>query len=125
MGGINDDRRAAIAGGMALLADHETALGQRLLDGLAAVPGLRLFGVPTMDRRVPTFAFTLDGIASHAVAQALADENIFVWSGSFYAKEVVDRLGLAETGLVRVGPCHYNTLAEIDTVVAAIRRIAG
>lgn len=116
----------AEAGGMAAIAAYERDLGQRLLDGLLAVPGLRLWGPATMDARVPTFAFTLTGKDPRAIAEALAAENIFVWSGSFYAVEVIARLGLTDSGgLVRVGLCHYNSADEVDRTLDAIARIAG
>jgi selenocysteine lyase/cysteine desulfurase len=44
----------------------------------------------------------------------LAEENIFVWDGNFYALAVAERLGLDDSGgMVRVGPVHYNSLEEI------------
>ena len=112
-------------GGMATIAAYECELGERLLSGLLAIPGLRLWGAPTMEGRVPTFAFTLAGVHPRTVAERLAAENIFVWSGSFYAVEVLNRLGLAESGgLVRVGLCHYNTAQEVDRALEAIEKIA-
>ena len=115
----------ADTGGMAAIAAYERELGQRLLDGLLTVPGLRLWGPPTMESRVPTFAFTLAGVDPRTVAEQLAAVNIFVWSGSFYAVEVIDRLGLTETGgLVRVGLCHYNSAQEVDRTLEMIASIA-
>jgi len=112
-------------GGMRAVADYERAIGQRLLDGLLAIPGLRLWGPATMEDRVPTFAFTIDGVHPRAIAEALAAENIFIWSGSFYAVEVIERLGLGDAGgLARVGLCHYNTADEVDRALAAIEKIA-
>ncbi len=112
-------------GGMDAIAAYERDIGQRLLDGLLSIRGLKLWGPATMEGRVPTFSFTLDGVHPRAVAEALAAENIFVWSGSFYAVEVLNRLGLTDSGgLVRVGLCHYNTAGEADRALAAIERIA-
>jgi selenocysteine lyase/cysteine desulfurase len=46
-----------------------------------------------------------------------------VWSGHFYAVEVVDYLGLAESGgMVRVGIAHYNTEAEIATLLRVVEK---
>ena len=74
-----------------------------------------------MADRVPTFAFTLAGHAPDAVAEQLAAEGIFAWSGHFYAVEVIDRLSLTDAGgLVRVGLCHYNTADEVDRLLAAL-----
>lgn len=113
------------SGGMAMIAAYERHLGQKLLDGLLALPGLRLWGPPTMEARVPTFAFTLAGIDPRAVAEKLAAANIFAWSGSFYAVEVVKRLNLMDSGgLVRIGLCHYNSEQEVDRTLEAIAEIA-
>jgi cysteine desulfurase family protein (TIGR01976 family) len=112
-------------GGMAAIAEYERNLGRRLLDGLLAIRDLKLWGPATMEARVPTFAFTLDGVHPRAIAEALAAENIFIWSGSFYAVEVINRLGLVNSGgLARVGLCHYNTAQEVDRALAAIEKIA-
>lgn len=121
-----NDRGTRLRLAMTACAAHECALGGRLLAGLATIPGLTLFGPPTMAGRVPTFAFTIAGHAPDAIARALAARNIFVWSGHFYAVEVVARLGLADSGgLVRVGLAHYTTTDEVDALVAALREVTG
>ena len=124
IGDRGNDRRGRLQAAMRACAAHEQGLGERLLAGLATIRGLTLYGPPTMAGRVPTFAFTLAGRAPTDVAAALAADNIFVWSGHFYAVEVVARLGLTERGgLVRVGLAHYATAAEVEALVAALNRI--
>ncbi|WP_174298753.1 aminotransferase class V-fold PLP-dependent enzyme, partial [Sphingomonas bacterium] len=121
--GVND-RRAALAAAMAGCEAYEEVLGERLLTGLRTIPGLKLYGPPTMAGRVPTFGFTLAGHNPDAVAEHLAGRGIFAWSGHFYAVEVIRRLGLeAAGGLVRVGLCHYSTADEVDRLVAALREL--
>lgn len=118
----DNSRRGRLVAAMRAVAAYEEGLGRRLLNGLAAVPGLRLWGPPGTTGRVPTFAFTIEGHAPDRVAAHLAERGVFAWSGHFYAVEVVERLGLAEAGgLVRVGLCHYNTEAEVDRLVEALR----
>ena len=125
-GDRSNDRRGRLRAAMTACAAYERGLGERLLGGLATIPGLTLYGPPTMAGRVPTFAFTLAGHHPDAVATALAAENIFVWSGNFYAVEVVARLGLAASGgLVRVGLAHYSTADEVDAMIAALRRLTA
>jgi cysteine desulfurase family protein (TIGR01976 family) len=97
---------------------HERTLGQHFLDGLP--PRWSLHGLPTMEGRVPTFALSVDEIAPAAVAERLAEHDIAVWSGDYYAIEVMERLGLP-AGAVRVGCVHYNTSAEVDRLLAALR----
>jgi selenocysteine lyase/cysteine desulfurase len=73
---------------------------------------------------VPTFSFTIEGHRPDAIAEHLAERGIFAWSGSFYAIEVTARLGVdASGGLLRVGLCHYNTAAEVDRLIAALREL--
>ncbi len=74
----------------------------------------------TMDGRVPTFAFTVDGFAPRVVAERLGDRDIAVWDGNYYAVEVMERLGLGKGGAVRAGFVHYNTAAEVDRLLAAL-----
>jgi cysteine desulfurase family protein (TIGR01976 family) len=116
-----NSRRARLLAAFGAIADYERGLGERLLAGLATVPGLRLWGPPTMAGRVPTFGFTIEGRHPDAMAAHLAARGIFAWSGHFYAVEVIDRLGLAPGGgLLRVGLCHYNMAEEVDRLIAAL-----
>src|SRR5262249_29008432 len=100
---------------------HERALGRRFLDGLP--DNVTLFGLTTMDGRVPTFAFNVDGYSPRGVAQRLAERDIAVWDGNYYAVEVMRRLGLPE-GAVRAGFVHYNTADEIDRLLEALASFA-
>jgi cysteine desulfurase family protein (TIGR01976 family) len=96
---------------------QERALGERFLDGLP--DRVTLHGLPTMDGRVPTFAFTVDAESPRATAERLAASDIAVWDGNYYAVEIMQRLGLAE-GAVRAGFVHYNTADEVDRLVEAL-----
>ncbi|HEX5245848.1 MAG TPA: cysteine desulfurase-like protein [Gaiellaceae bacterium] len=100
---------------------HERALGTRFL---ACLPErCTLHGLRTMDGRVPTFAFTVDGIPPSVVAERLGRLDMAVWDGNYYAVEVMDRLGLGENGAVRAGFVHYNTIAEVDRLVWALEEM--
>jgi cysteine desulfurase family protein (TIGR01976 family) len=100
---------------------HERALGQRFLDGLP--DRVTLYGLPAMEGRVPTFAFTVAGRSPRSVAETLAERDIAVWEGDYYAVEIMQRLGLGETGAVRAGFVHYNTFAEVDRLLEALEEL--
>jgi cysteine desulfurase family protein (TIGR01976 family) len=102
---------------------HESALGQRFLDGLP--DSVDLYGLPTMDGRVPTFCFNVPGRTPEDVATHLADRHqIAVWWGNYYALETIRRLGLDEwQGAVRAGFVHYNTEDEVDRLLAGLREL--
>jgi selenocysteine lyase/cysteine desulfurase len=66
----------------------------------------------------------LEGVPPDLVAQKLGDIGIFVWSGDFYAVDLIKRLGLEESGgVVRVGFVHYNTVEEVDRVLEVLKRV--
>ena len=97
---------------------HERALGQRFLDGL---PGrCTLYGLETMEGRVPTFVFRVAGLTPREVAERFAEQGIAVWAGDYYAVEAMERLGLQPDGAVRAGFVHYNTLDEVDRLLEAL-----
>ena len=100
---------------------HEQALGQRFLDGLP--DRCTLYGLSTMEGRVPTFAFRIEGLPTRRGAELLAERGIAVWDGDYYAFEAMERLGLQPDGAVRAGFVHYNTLVEVDRLLEALAEI--
>lgn len=107
------------------VAEAERAVFAPLLEGLLATPKVRVWGVPTLEGRTPTVAFTIDGVHPDDVAKRLAEARIATWSGHSYALEVVDRLGLAATGgVVRAGVVRYTSPDEVAHLLAEVRRIA-
>ena len=104
--------------GWEAIRSHERALGERFLAGLP--DRVELYGLPTMDGRVATFAFNVEGVPTRDAAARLGDAGYAVWQGNYYAIEVMKRLGLEEAGAVRAGIVHYNTAEEVDGLLAAI-----
>jgi cysteine desulfurase family protein (TIGR01976 family) len=96
---------------------HELELGERFLAGLPA--NVVLYGMPTMEGRVPTFAFNVRDRSPRDVATRLGDAGYAVWYGNYYAVEVMNRLGL-DDGAVRAGIVHYNTADEVDGLLEAV-----
>ena len=103
--------------GFDAIAGHERELGERFLAGLPA--SCTLYGLPTMEGRVPTFCFNVEGLPPLEAATLLGERSLAVWRGNYYAVEVMDRLGLPE-GAVRVGMLHYNTVEEVDRLLEAL-----
>jgi cysteine desulfurase family protein (TIGR01976 family) len=100
---------------------HERELGERFLTGLP--DRVTLYGLPTMDDRVATFAFNVQGVPAAAAATRLGDAGFAVWHGDYYAVEVLKRIGLEDEGAVRAGIVHYNTRDEVDGLLAAIAEL--
>ncbi len=120
-------RRRGVHAALELLFDYEKLLAGRLIEGLLSIDGITIQGISNpdaMDRRVPTVSFTHDKKSPDLIAEELARQNIFVWSGHNYALEVARTLGILESGgAVRVGPVHYNSMSEIDETLEALSTI--
>ena len=127
--GHDGSRRDRLAGAYDAFGAYETGLTAQLIAGVQTIPGATIHGVTNPNRigaRVPTVSFTHDRVQPHDFARALADDNIWVWSGHNYAYETARRLGLDEDqGVVRIGLAHYNTAEEVETVLAALARASG
>jgi cysteine desulfurase family protein (TIGR01976 family) len=100
------------------IEEYETALSERFLAGMPE--DLTLYGIPRADGRTPTFCFNLAGQEPRAVAEDLAERDIYVWDGDYYALEPMRALGLGEGGAVRAGFLHYTTEDEVDRLLEAL-----
>ncbi|MFI5226740.1 MAG: cysteine desulfurase-like protein [Candidatus Limnocylindrales bacterium] len=122
-------RRLDLHTGMASIRAYEMGLFGRLLDGLEAIPGCHVWGVTDRSRlmaeRTPTAAVTFPDLAPRAIAEALGRQGIATWDGHFYAQALMERLGLGEDGVLRIGLSHYNTAAEVDRLLGALDAIVG
>jgi cysteine desulfurase family protein (TIGR01976 family) len=124
--GSGATRAQRIASAWKAMADYEQTITLKLIEGLKSFKGLTIRGITSanaMHRRVPTVSFTLDGHHPETLAKAFAKDNIFVWSGHNYAIEPVSRMGLMDKGgVLRVGLAHYNTEAEVDSLLSSLNR---
>ena len=118
-------RRERLAAVFAGLQERGGELVRQLWQGLGEIEGVKIHGPSPAEPRTPTVGFTIVGHPSIEVAQHLAKDAVFVSNGDFYASTVVERLGLAEEGLVRAGCACYTSGEEIDRLIDGVRAIAG
>jgi cysteine desulfurase family protein (TIGR01976 family) len=121
--GNGSTRREKIASAYAAIDDHDRVLTNRFLEGIEAMPNVTLYGHQEAAGRTPTFAIDIEGAAPSVVAESLGANGCFVWSGDYYAYEVMHRLGRVPGGLVRIGFVHYNTEEEVDRVLSEISEL--
>lgn len=121
-------RRERLASGYEAITSHEAELARQFLEGLNSLPGVRLWGIQDpqrSDERTPTFALRVGSQHPAETAKSLAARGIFVWDGDYYAREVMTRLGLLDTGgAVRVGFCHYHTSTDVERVLDGLADLA-
>jgi cysteine desulfurase family protein (TIGR01976 family) len=118
-------RREALAKSYATLHARGAELFEQLWNGLGEIKRVKRFGLPPHGARTPTVSFVMEGRKSDDVAAALAEKALFVSNGDFYAATVVERLGQAHDGVIRIGCSIYTTSEEIERALSALRRIAG
>ena len=111
--------------GVAAIRRRETALTQRLLDGLAALPGLTVYGGRDAARQTATIAFNIAGLLPSDVGLRLDEEfGVLCRVGLHCAPAAHRTLGTFPTGSVRFGLSHWNRAEEIERALEAVRRIA-
>ena len=103
----------------AWIHDHETRLTARFLSGLP--DGIELYGIRIPEGRTPTFCFNVQGRGPREVAELLAEQDLYVWDGNYYALEPMRALGIDDTGgAVRAGFLHYTAEEEVDRLLEAL-----
>jgi cysteine desulfurase family protein (TIGR01976 family) len=116
-------RRDRLVAAMTAVAEYEEGLAAVLFGGLAAMPGVTLYG--RARRRTATAYFTVAGRTPTEVAAHLATRKINVWDGHNYAWELAGRLGIRDTGsAVRAGLVHYNDRTDVDRLLAAVAELS-
>jgi cysteine desulfurase family protein (TIGR01976 family) len=110
-------------GGMEVLKAYERELGRRFLDGLP--DGVTIYGLQTLEGRVPTFLMNIDGVPAAEVATTMAERGYGVWAhDNWYSLGLREKLPYPQDA-VRVGFIHYNTADEVDGFLAELGRLAG
>jgi selenocysteine lyase/cysteine desulfurase len=106
---------------MEVLSAYERELGRRFIDGLPE--SVELYGLQTMDGRLPTFLLNVDGVPAREVATTLAERGYGVWyHDTWYSLGLREKLPYPEEA-VRIGLIHYNTADEIDGLLAELARL--
>jgi cysteine desulfurase family protein (TIGR01976 family) len=123
--GRGETRRERLVSAMAALHDQGDRLLRRLWDGLHSIEGVSVYGPSPDQPRTPTVSFCLRDVPAVELAAFLATRGIFVSHGDFYAQTVVDRLGKAEQGLLRIGCSCYTSEEEIERLLEGIRAFPG
>jgi cysteine desulfurase/selenocysteine lyase len=106
--------------GMDAVEAHERELVAAALDGLAGIDGVRIIGPTVMSDRGSPVSFVVEGIHAHDVGQVLDDDGVAVRVGHHCAWPLHRRFGIAATA--RASFAVYNTLDEVDRLVAGVQR---
>ena len=108
-----------IAIGMDGIAAHETDLLDYATDQVNRLPGVRIIG--TAEKKAAVLSFVVDGVHPHDVGTLLNDEGVAIRTGHHCVQPVMQRFKVPATS--RASFAFYNTMAEVDALVAAIRKV--
>jgi cysteine desulfurase family protein (TIGR01976 family) len=122
-------RRTLVLAAMNAIRAYERELSIALLDGLSALPEVRVHGIvdrAALERRVPTVSISVPGMDPATIARRVGERGVFVSNGTGYAISVIERLGLADRGgVVRLGCVHYNSREEVETAIRELDTAIG
>ena len=122
-----NERTKFVHAALDYLFEYEKLLTIDLIEGLQNIKNVQVQGITeknALDRRLPTVSFSVIGLSPSLIAEELAKENIFVWSGHSYALEVVKSLNLLDKGgVLRTGPVHYNTINEVHEFLEILDKV--
>jgi cysteine desulfurase family protein (TIGR01976 family) len=122
-------QRAALLAAFDAIRAYERGLLEALVPALLEIPGLTFYGIKEPSRfheRVPTVAVRMAGRSPRELATYLGERGMFAWDGNYYALNLSERLGVEpQGGMLRIGLAHYNTVAEVARLIAALREAAA
>ncbi len=117
------DRRAALRASMEAVHGHEEALRARIEKGLGELPGVQVRSRAA--QRTPTLLVTFDDRDPGEAYRFLAQRRVSAPASSFYAPEASRRLGLGDTGSLRIGLAPYTDDADVDRLLDGLAAFVG
>ncbi len=122
-------RRAAILAAHEAIHRHERKMMEKVIAGLLAIPGLKLYGISDprrFENRCATFVVRIEGHTPLELATKLGERGFFTWDGNYYALNLTEQLDVERLGgFLRIGLVHYNTMEEVERLLGALREIVG
>jgi cysteine desulfurase family protein (TIGR01976 family) len=120
-------RRAAIEAAHEAIHPHERKMMEKMIAGLLAIPGLKLYGISDprrFENRCATIVVRIEGHTPLELAAKFGERGIFTWDGNYYALNVTEQLDVERLGgFLRIGLVHYNTMEEVEMLLAALREL--
>jgi cysteine desulfurase/selenocysteine lyase len=106
--------------GMERVTEHERMLTRQTHEGLARIPGVRVFGPPPGVERGAVVSFAVEGLHPHDVAALLDAEGIAVRAGHHCAMPLMRRLGVVGTSRAT-----FSVFNSPDEVSLLLKTVAG
>lgn len=125
LAGLRAGVRWVLARGVEEIRRHEVRLAQRLIDGLASISGVTVYGTRDAERQAATVSFNVAGLEPSEVGLRLDDEHGVLCRVGLHCAPAAHRtMGTFPRGTVRFGLGALNTSEEIDAALAAVEALA-
>lgn len=112
--------------GISVIEEHERRITEKLQRGLAAIPGVKLYGPMDTHKKTPVIAMNIAGMDSEEVAAVFNDRyGIAVRAGFHCSGMAHETIGTGDGGCVRICPGFYTGERDVEEVVAAVAQIAS
>ena len=105
--------------GMDAIAAHELDLLRYATEQVSGMSGVRIIG--TAEEKAAVLSFVVEGVHPHDLGTLLNQDGVAVRTGHHCAQPVMQRFNVPATS--RASFAFYNTMAEVDALVAGIRRV--
>jgi cysteine desulfurase/selenocysteine lyase len=105
--------------GMENIAAHEQSLLAYATAQISDMKGVRIIG--TAKHKASVISFAIDGVHPHDIGSLLNQEGVAVRTGHHCAQPVMNRFRVPATS--RASFAFYNTMAEVDALIAGIRTV--
>lgn len=112
--------------GVDVIEEHERRLTEKLQSGLAAIPGVTVYGPEDTREKTAVVAMNLEGLDCEELAATLNDRYAIAVRAGFHCSGIAhETIGTADTGCVRFCPGIYTSENDIDEAIAAVREISN
>jgi cysteine desulfurase family protein (TIGR01976 family) len=116
--GSGDTRRFRLVTALGAIETHEDRLRERIEDGLSQLDGVTVLSRAA--HRTPTLLVTFAGREPAEAYAFLAERGVHAPAGAFYALEPSRRLGLGDTGALRIGLAPYVDDGDVDRLLTGL-----
>jgi cysteine desulfurase family protein len=124
LAGLNAGVRWIMERGVNNIRAHEMLLTQRMIDGLAVIPGVTIYGSKDARLQAPIISLNIDGIEPSEVGLRLDEEyNILCRVGLHCSPAAHRTISTFPAGTLRLSLGIFNTEDDVDAAVHAINRI--
>jgi cysteine desulfurase family protein (TIGR01976 family) len=125
--GEGSTRREKLLDSFKKIEVYENRLANKIRDSLALIPRVKLYQASADTKKTPTIAFRIEGISpQEACKYVIENYSVFIADGDYYATTLAQKLQIDEKGgFIRAGLAPYNTEAEVDIFINAIKSLVS